>query len=605
MYYYLMGAIKRKVLSELKTAFRDSFPRHKDILPFIGHKYAFKQRPQKGIVVQGASSNTLRLSADNFQGTVESHVMLTGIPNRRGHSLEWVREDSLLLNSIGYFPTSPGIYYVEIYSPERLESTLGTTAYNQVVTNQGESPFYFYVDALLSVKQQQLLQSTGVETQVYIPNYPVHEGSLRLYADGHPLMQGQFLRLSSNQSLSVVRFSDPEVTLGLESGNVPPCVSTLRGPFVITSTVNDTLTLEVDDYLASITLTQGTLTADDLARDIRNGLYQAGLPAQDILVTSDGQCVEIKASKTLRFESDLFSTANSTLGLTEGFVSPELEGCLFPLYAPCDSTITFEVDGEVKTFPIYEGQQDLTDLSSRLSAFFTGLQVDVEEGGDFQLDEQTGVVTLRRPLYTGTVLTASYSYPGDTLGPFAVDYNTANNKVLPGVVLAFGNRISDEDKQAVVVYDQRVQTASEYGGRWEVNVDMSIITRDPTTQEEISDFLLMYFFAVRKEDLSDEGLELVDISFGGEVEEVYDDNDETFYFNSSLSLAFQTDWSIQTPLPLTIEQVTPTSFVARAKAAQTGNLAEVDLLIPGTPGDILEAQSLIFPGKNSDYEDID
>ena len=140
-----------------------------------------------------------------------------------------------------------------------------------------------------------------------------------------------------------------------------------------------------------------------------------------------------------------------------------------------------------------------------------------------------------------------------------------------------------------------------------MSVDLDIITRDPSTREEISDMVLMYFFGIRKSSLTEEGIELTDISFGGESEEVYDNTSQDYYFNSSVSLSFQTDWAIHVPKPLTIERVTPVSYEEEAKAA---GLLEEEL-----PPDLLEMlgpdamnlkrmRGLSLKGKNRDFEDI-
>jgi hypothetical protein len=89
MYYYLIGALKRRLILELQ----DSFSRHaiyQKITPFIQNKFAFSERPQFGIVVKGSSANKVQLSADNFIGTVQSHVMLAYV-DQPAHPIEWHR----------------------------------------------------------------------------------------------------------------------------------------------------------------------------------------------------------------------------------------------------------------------------------------------------------------------------------------------------------------------------------------------------------------------------------------------------------------------------------------------------------------------------------
>jgi len=611
MYYYLMGALKRKVLLELKDCFRYYFPQHQDIIEYINHKYSFENRPQKGIVVTNASANPMRLSADNFQGTVTSYVMLAGLENQQGLALEWVKEDTLLLQQTGgNFPSLPGVYYIEIYDKARLENTLTPAEFTDVLTNEGDYPFYFYVDPLISARREPLLLSTGVETTATVMNVPFVPGSFRLLADGSYLETGTSLVLTASESLFIGRESESEVDLGLPYGRVTPVAETANvEPYSIQAGSNDVVEFTLDGLNISVTLTPGLRTASQVATDLRNGLYQSGVPAQDLGVeATDAGTVLIRASNSLDIASDLLSTANATLGLTEGFVSPTLTGFLFPEYAVKPATIPITVNGTTVDFEIYQGKIDPDVLAARLQASFGAGELSVEavEAGDYTVDPTQGVVTLMQPLSPGTRVEADYKYPTNSVGPFGLNRDRSNNKAIPGVVLAFGKQLRDGDKQAVVVHDSRVQAASEYGGRWEISIELDIIARDPMTREELSDLLLMYFFAIRKEALTEEGLELMDISFGGEVEETYDDTSGDYYFNSSISLTFQTDWAIHVPKPLMIERIVPTSFRARAEAAGTGNAPESNLMRPLTADqlNLEKVGKMYIKGRNSDFESI-
>ena len=581
-----MGAVRRKILEELKDCFRYYMPRHKDILEYINNKYAFKQKPQKGIVLTSAGASPLRLSADNYVGEVVSRVMLAGLENRNALSVEWVREDALAVNNAdGEVVSPPGIYYIEVFSKDGLEETLGSVDFQNVLTNVGDFPFYFYVDPLLSVKREPLATYTPGLTTLTVMNAPFLEGSFRLYADGQHLETGTYLTLSSTQSLSVGPVSSSKVDLGLVPGQVRPVAeTTLEEPFSITPTT-DSLDFTIDGLNVLITLTQGLRTAAQIAQDIRNGLYAAGLPAQDINVTAlDNGKVQLVANGTLEFSSDLLSTANPALGFSEGFIPAQLNGFLFPPYAEEDAILPFTVNGVDYELPLYKGHLDPTEIATQMEALVPGnnLTVEAVKGGDYTFDPTTGVVTLLSPLVSGTRLEADYNYPVASSGPFGLKRDTSNNEAIPGVILAFGKQLQNGDKQAVVIHESLVPVADEYGGRWEVSLDMDIITRDPATREEISEMVLMYFFGIRKEALTDEGLE------------IYDDTAQDYYFNSTVSLSLQCDWAIQVPKPLTIERITPSSYRARAESAGTGSPPAIDLMNPVTPDEL----NLIKLGKS-------
>jgi hypothetical protein len=194
------------------------------------------------------------------------------------------------------------------------------------------------------------------------------------------------------------------------------------------------------------------------------------------------------------------------------------------------------------------------------------------EGIDYSLDvdpegNPTGVIQLSRPVSGGRSLVADYRVYGGTTGPFRLTPAEANHRAIPGVVLAFGRRNEKGDRLAVVIDSIRRPAALEYGGKWELSVDIDIGSRDNESQQEIADNTAVYLWGVLRPYLSSEGVEMSDLSLGGESEEPYDENGDDYYFTSSLSLTVQTDWSIHVPLSLFLRQASPmTTAQARAFA---------------------------------------
>jgi hypothetical protein len=80
----------------------------------------------------------------------------------------------------------------------------------------------------------------------------------------------------------------------------------------------------------------------------------------------------------------------------------------------------------------------------------------------------------------------------------------------------------------------------------------------------------------------------MDVSMGGEAEESYDENADTYYYTASMSMQFQGDWEVHVPLGLTISQVTPTS-------------EGINGIVPGS---IFFATNPIVSGRNNDFERI-
>jgi hypothetical protein len=224
-------------------------------------------------------------------------------------------------------------------------------------------------------------------------------------------------------------------------------------------------------------------------------------------------------------------------------------------YIELTDTDTFYID------PLYDVRDEaiiMTDPSNGLleHPFLTGTLRIYEmpsgfqyiEGANYTANPTTGEIVLTQPLGEGLYLVADYRYPGETTGPHKFVRNHSNNTALPGVVLAFGSRIKVGDRHAIIVYDIRQAAAMEYGGKWELAVDVEVISRDIYAQQEISDYSLMYLWAILRPRLSTEGIEMLDVSLGGESEEPYDENADDYYYNATFSISVQTDWVVRVPL---------------------------------------------------------
>lgn len=177
------------------------------------------------------------------------------------------------------------------------------------------------------------------------------------------------------------------------------------------------------------------------------------------------------------------------------------------------------------------------------------------EGPNYTADPATGEITLLEALGPNEFLSADYRYPGETTGPWKVGENRALTEPIPGAVLAFGRRITPGDRLAIVVQQQRDIAALEYGGRWDLTLDIDVIARDPLSQREILDQTALYLWATARPRLSSEGIEILSISMGGETEEIYDENADDWFYNASFSLVLQTDWLIHVPLGICIRDI--------------------------------------------------
>lgn len=184
--------------------------------------------------------------------------------------------------------------------------------------------------------------------------------------------------------------------------------------------------------------------------------------------------------------------------------------------------------------------------------------IQLYEGTNYDVDASTGEITLLDDLVSEEdFISADYKVPGETTGPWEVMEERALTEPIPGAILAFGRRVTAGDRLAVVVQSKRSISAMEYGGRWDLTLDIDVIARDPLAQREILDQTALYLWATARPRLSTAGIEILSISMGGETEEVYDDNADDWYYNASFSLQLQTDWSIHVPLGVCIRGVEP------------------------------------------------
>lgn len=196
-------------------------------------------------------------------------------------------------------------------------------------------------------------------------------------------------------------------------------------------------------------------------------------------------------------------------------------------------------------------------LAGTLRVYRMPGNIQLYEGINYTADPATGEVTLIDELDDGEFLSADYRCPGESTGPWKVREEYALREPVPGAVLAFGRRITKGDRLAVVVQRNRTISALEYGGRWDLTLDVDVIARDPLSQREILDQTCLYLWATARPRLSSQGIEILSVNMGGETEEVYDENADDWFYNASFSLQLQTDWSIHVPLGIVLRGVEP------------------------------------------------
>jgi hypothetical protein len=225
------------------------------------------------------------------------------------------------------------------------------------------------------------------------------------------------------------------------------------------------------------------------------------------------------------------------------------------------------------------------------------------EGTHYQVDYDTGAIKLLSPSSAGSVLTADYRYSVQSVGPIKFQWNKADFATLPGIILAFGKRARVGDKVAVVVYEDRVEAAKAYGGKFEASFDLDVISGDSNQMEEIADLVIMYLWGQKRDPLSSEGIEVTDISMGGEAEEIYDETADDYFYNASLSIQVQADWELHIPLPLTVSRVTATT-ADMDKAAIPLDPTQGTTIIGDVRNKLFFTTFPVIAGRNNNFERI-
>lgn len=194
---------------------------------------------------------------------------------------------------------------------------------------------------------------------------------------------------------------------------------------------------------------------------------------------------------------------------------------------------------------VYEGS---------LSLWLDG-KIKLIEGSDYSFDIDKNEIVFLLPTISGSYVVADYRYSDGIKTAYPFKANESNISAIPGATIAFGERCVVGDKQAVVVTDQRVETADVYGGKFEINFELIAFTRDSEDREKFSDYIVVKFLELQNQ-LGFEGLELLEITPAGESEESFNDTSDEYWYDSSISLSLRVDWETYSPLPISLSYIT-------------------------------------------------
>lgn len=398
MQLWLTNSTKKRLIREIRSILYEH-PKYRADSDNVQNKFAFKERPQRGVIVNGTSADRVRLSADNYVGRISSFVMQAPVENSPGTSVEWVIENKSLLEQYSprrdIFPSPPGVYVIEVA---------------EVPDEPRSIPGQFFIDPILSVPNE-LLIIFGQEAQ--LSHQGVYPGSVRLWLDGR-------------------------------------------------------------------------------------------------------------------------------------------------------------------------------------RSLLTGV--------DFSVDYLTGMITFLKPVPIDANIYADYRYSVLKQGPHYFNLDAANYTAIPGSIIAFGDRAEKCDRLAVVVGETRSEVADVYGGKFEVNFDLVVFSKDPEDREKLVDYIVVKILE-HQNALGYDGLELIDVSPGGESEEVYVSEIDDYFYDGAISVSFRVDWEIYIPLPVEIFRAEITSHTEEVKEGFLTGQYSADLIrAMANRGELSGIASV--KGKNISFERI-
>jgi hypothetical protein len=179
MISWLTNASKKRVIDLIK-GFMLEHPKYREDAANVQNKYAFDERPKRGVIVDGTSGDRVKMAADNYMGRMSSFAMLTHYNGKPNTTVEWIRENFNVLEQLDplrrKFPSAPGTYLFKVESlPDDSKNIPGTLTITPVLDIIGE-PIIHFLD-------------TGL-AEASLSKAPIYPGAIRLWLGKRALLNG-------------------------------------------------------------------------------------------------------------------------------------------------------------------------------------------------------------------------------------------------------------------------------------------------------------------------------------------------------------------------------------------------------------------------------
>jgi len=174
---------------------------------------------------------------------------------------------------------------------------------------------------------------------------------------------------------------------------------------------------------------------------------------------------------------------------------------------------------------------------------------------DYSIDYSTGEILFTENVGKFEPIVVDYQIMGSRMGPFDTEYYSTHNTAIPGVVLAFGDRLRVGDEQVVIVEKENRDVAKVFGGRWILNFQVIGMCQDPDQQERLVDYVVTVLWSEYQDELANQGIVIRDFSFAGESEELEVEVPEEYNFSGAIGFTVETDWEVYVPMITEVRRI--------------------------------------------------
>jgi hypothetical protein len=181
--------------------------------------------------------------------------------------------------------------------------------------------------------------------------------------------------------------------------------------------------------------------------------------------------------------------------------------------------------------------------------------IDLKRDIDYTIEYATGKILFNTSIDEFESVYIDYQVLSETSKEYEIEYYMANTFAIPGVVLAFGDRLKAGDEQVVIISKEKRDVAKVYGGRWQCSVDIIGLSQDDDQQERLVDYAISIFWAEWQDKLVNEGINVFDFSLSGEAEDLELEISEEYYYTGGISFTAEVNWELAVPLISEIRRI--------------------------------------------------